>query len=175
MTHPEPSLVAPPGDSPGDPPGDPVARFQALADRADPIAVDELFAFYDQLAPVDTAFMLGEWTGDVLRTGHPGEAQLGALGWVGKSFHHEDDVDPIVTRSREGERRADPVMGKASLRVVLYRGTSTATMVYDKHPIFDHFRRVHDDLVLGVMERKGQERPLFFYLQRLVSRSSSPA
>ena len=28
-------------------------------------------------------------------------------------------------------------------------------MVYDKHPVFDHFRRVDADTVLGLMDRKG--------------------
>lgn len=157
MTHPEPSST-------------PLrARFLALADHADPLELEQVLAFYAELAPIDTSFMLGEWEGGVLRTGHPGEGQLETLGWVGKTFHHEDDVDPIVTRGPAGERRVDPVMGKASLRVVLYRGTPTATMIYDKHPIFDHFRKVDDDTVVGVMERKGQAWPLFFWLRRLAT------
>ena len=51
----------------------------------------------------------------------------------------------------------------------VYRGVVTATMVYDRHPIFDHFRRIADDRVLGVMDRKGDEAPLFFFLRRLPS------
>ena len=43
---------------------------------------------------------------------------------------------------------------------------ATATMVYDKHPIFDHFRKVDEDLVLGVMDRKGEAAPLAFMLRR---------
>lgn len=152
---------------PAPPPTPTRARFQALVGHAEPLEVARVLALYDQLAPIgDTTFMLGEWDGDVIRTGHPGELQLGTLGWVGKTFHHEDDVDPIITRGPAGERRADPVMGKASLRVVLYRGTPTVTMIYDKHPIFDHFRKVDDELVMGVMERKGQASPLWFYLIR---------
>jgi hypothetical protein len=58
-------------------------------------------------------------------------------------------------------------MGQASLREVAYRGVVTATMVYDQHPIFDHFRRVSGDVVLGVMDRKGEEKSLFFWLRRL--------
>ena len=40
-------------------------------------------------------------------------------------------------------------------------------MIYDQHPIFDHFRKVNDDLVVGAMDRKGDAFPLFFYLRRL--------
>jgi hypothetical protein len=129
--------------------------------------VDALHQLFDALAPIDTAFMHGEWEGGVLRTGHPGEQQLAAVGWVGKSFHHDDDVDPIVTRDEQGRRVASPILGKASLRLVHYRGAATATMIYDKHPIFDHFRKIDDDRVLGVMDRKGDRAPLFFHLRRL--------
>jgi hypothetical protein len=57
-------------------------------------------------------------------------------------------------------------MGAASLRRVEYRGVVTATMAYDRHPVFDHFRQVDEDTVLGVMDRKGDAMPLFFYLRR---------
>jgi hypothetical protein len=111
--------------------------------------------------------MLGAWEGGVFRTGHPGESQLVALGWVGKQFNSENDVDPIVVLDAQGQRQASPVMGKATLRLVRYRGVSTATMVYDKHPIFDHFKRVDDRTVLGVMDRKGEAFPLYFWLRRV--------
>lgn len=130
-------------------------------------SLDALFAFYDGLEPLDTAYLRGDWEGGLVPSGHPGEAQLSAVGWVGKRFHGDDDVDPIVVRGAGGAREVSPMMGKASLRVVRYRGVATATMIYDKHPIFDHFRKIDDDLVLGVMDRKGDATPLFFYLRRL--------
>jgi hypothetical protein len=77
--------------------------------------------------------------------------------WVGKTFHSRDDVDPIIVRKPGEERAVSPTMGKATLRMVEFRGTSTATMTYDKHPILDHFRKIADDLVMGVMDRKGDE------------------
>lgn len=143
-----------------------MADLRAFIDSPGDVAVATLHEFFDALAPIDTAFMIGEWEGGVIRTGHPGEQQLGALGWVGKTFHHVNDVDPIVTLDAQGERVPNPVLGKASLRLVSYRGAPTATMIYDKHPIFDHFRKVDDDVVLGVMDRKGDAAPLFFYLRR---------
>ena len=136
-----------------------------LARERVPLAA--LFELYDALPAIETELLRGAWEGGVFRTGHPGEAQLGAVGWVGKTFHSDDDVDPIVVRDAAGAREASPLMGKASLRVVRYRGVSTATMIYDKHPIFDHFRKIDDDRVLGVMDRKGDRAPLFFHLRRL--------
>ena len=89
------------------------------------------------------------------------------MGWAGKCFRGRNDVDPIVSQDSAGKRKANPVMGEACLRAVSYRGVVTATMVYDQHPIFDHFRRITDDLVLGVMDRKGEDKSLFFWLRRL--------
>ncbi|HLT36974.1 MAG TPA: DUF4334 domain-containing protein [Enhygromyxa sp.] len=141
-------------------------RFRELAD-AEQVSVEGLFEYYDALPATSVPFMLGDWEGGVFRTGHEGETQLLAFRWVGKRFHHQDDVDPIVVRNQQGEREVSPLMGKASLRLVSHRGVVTATMVYDKHPIFDHFRQIKDDLVLGLMDRKGDAFPLFFWLRRL--------
>lgn len=145
----------------------PEARFQQFVDSTREVAIDDLYAFFDSLEAIDTSFMLGEWDGGVFNTGHPGERQLGALRWAGKTFHGENDVDPIISRTAAGAREANPIMGKATLRSVRHRDVVTATMVYDQHPVFDHFRKITDDLVLGVMDRKGDTMPLFFYLRRL--------
>lgn len=65
----------------------------------------------------------------------------------------------------------DPVIGttkpRARLRNVEYRGKVSATMIYDHLPINDVFRRVDDDTVLGVMDRRGDEQPFFFVLRRV--------
>lgn len=143
-----------------------LARFTTLAARREPTTLNELDALFDALPAVAESFMIGAWDGGVFNTGHPGEQQLGALGWAGKTFRTRDDVDPIVSLQADGGRIANPVMGSASLRRVEYRGVVTATMVYDKHPIFDHFRAVDADTVLGVMDRKGADLPLYFWLRR---------
>jgi Domain of unknown function (DUF4334)/GXWXG protein len=145
-------------------------RLETLT-AAEPAALDDVLALYDELAPVAVEDMLGEWEGGVVPTGHPGERQLDGLRWAGKAFRGADDVDPIVVLDESDSRVASDVMGSAVLRRVEYRGVVTATMVYDRHPIFDHFRRVGPDVVLGVMDRKGEERPLVFFL----SRRSAPA
>jgi hypothetical protein len=146
---------------------DATQRLAELRAHDGPIAVAALFDLFDSLAAVDVAALFGDWRGGLLPTGHPGEVQLGKLRWVGKRFGDEDDVDPIISRGADGARVANPILGAASLRVILYRGVATATMVYDNHPIFDHFRRVDDDTVIGVMERKGDRGPLFFFLERI--------
>lgn len=56
---------------------------------------------------------------------------------------------------------------RARLRMIAYRGSSTAAMIYDQLPIRDVFRRIDDDAVLGLMDRKGMTRPFFFILRRV--------
>ena len=55
----------------------------------------------------------------------------------------------------------------AKLRAENFRGKRSAAMIYDRQPIADHFRRIDDDRVLGLMEMGGMERPFFFLLTRL--------
>jgi hypothetical protein len=143
------------------------STLNALLDRTDGVRLDELFAFFDGLESVKLDEMIGDWEGGVFHTGHPGEGQLALVHWAGKSFRGRNDVDPIVSKDAAGRRKANPVLGAACLRAVEYRGVVTATMVYDKHPIFDHFRRISKDRVLGVMDRKGEDTSLFFWLRRL--------
>lgn len=144
----------------------PEQRLDAYTTAGAPLALDEVLAFFDSLPAVELEEMLGEWDGGLVPTGHPGEAMLDRLRWAGKAFRGPDDVDPIVCRNDAGEREASPVMGAATLRRVEFRDVVTATMVYDEHPVFDHFRRVSADAVLGVMDRKGEAHPLVFCLRR---------
>ena len=54
----------------------------------------------------------------------------------------------------------------ARLRAENFRGKRSAALIYDRQPIIDHFRRIDDDRVLGLMEMRGMERPFFFLLTR---------
>ena len=128
---------------------------------AEPASLEEVLAFFDELPPVsveDDARRLGR-----RRRRRPATRARGSstrCAGSASAFSGADDVDPIDRASTsDGERAAvSDVMGSATLRMVEYRGVVTATMVYDRHPVFDHFRRVDDDTVLGVMDRKGEDR-----------------
>lgn len=137
--------------------------FRSAGSDTDPEAV---LAWYDGLPTVDPAEMIGDWNGGLVATGHRGEGMLDELRWAGKTFRGPDDVDPMVCLDEHGERQPSDVMGGATLRRVEYRGVATATMVYDRHPIFDHFRRVSVDTVVGVMATKGDPAVLVFTLTR---------
>jgi len=55
---------------------------------------------------------------------------------------------------------------KARLRMVERRGRVSAAMVYDDLPIIDHFRRVDETRVLGLMDLRQTPAPFFFLLTR---------
>lgn len=55
---------------------------------------------------------------------------------------------------------------RARLRLTRFRGTDSATMIYDHAPVLDGFRRLDGDTLLGLMELRGMERPFFFLLRR---------
>lgn len=55
---------------------------------------------------------------------------------------------------------------RARLRNVEYRGVTSAAMIYDHLPIIDLFRKVDEDTLLGVMDRRSMTQPYFFILAR---------
>lgn len=61
---------------------------------------------------------------------------------------------------------------KARLRMVEYRGKVSASMIYDNLPIYDTFRLIDSDTLLGVMDFKAIEQPFFFKLHRDTSEAS---
>jgi hypothetical protein len=55
---------------------------------------------------------------------------------------------------------------------MVFRGVTSAAMIYDNKPIFDHFRYVGEDLVMGAMEcpkLMGDAGTYYFYLIRRVA------
>jgi Domain of unknown function (DUF4334) len=55
-----------------------------------------------------------------------------------------------------------------------FRGEVVGTMVYDGRPVHDHFKKIDDNAMLGIMNGKGaldlssgEGRFLYFYLERV--------
>ncbi|QBJ96932.1 DUF4334 domain-containing protein [Rhodococcus sp. ABRD24] len=133
---------------------DEVAALRARGDRIDPREFD---ALWDRLAPCRPADLIGyRWRGFAFDTGHRTGSLLDRARWYGKAFTSETDVQPLLCRSKSGQLFSDVGTGhgEASLWEVAFRGEVTATMVYDGLPIFDHFKKVDADTVIGVMNGK---------------------
>lgn len=136
----------------------------------------ELAGLFAQLEPVSIDFMLGDWHGGELPSGHPMDGALGKARWYGKSMVSANDVQPLVCLDEQGEKFSNVALGKgeASLRLIDVDGRVTASMVYDGAPVIDHFVKVDDDTVMGVMTGKNLAAPYFyFYLERDGGRSAS--
>jgi hypothetical protein len=138
---------------------------QAVSDPAD---LDELWA---ALEPIGREVMIGAWSGGELPSGHKMDGQLELARWYGKTFNSIYDVKPLVCRDDNGNLYSNQELGKgeASLWDVQFRGETTASMVYDGQPVIDHFKRVDDTHVMGIMNGKTslvRDRHFYFYLER---------
>lgn len=67
-------------------------------------------------------------------------------------------------------RRSLPVLSTnqqtARLRLIEHGHVLSATMVNDAHPIIDHFRRIDETRLLGLMDLRYFEQPYFFFCKR---------
>ena len=161
--------------------------------QATPEAVLQCF---DALQSVKLDFMLGRWKGFEIRTGHLLDGLLEPSGWYGKLFESVDAVHPLLFygAGKASLYAVDPKFvpltaplprsaalgtmmklarpflqtrsAKARIRMIDFRGRSTGTMAYDNKPIFDHFAKIDDRRMLGIMDLKGVRGPYAFCLER---------
>jgi Domain of unknown function (DUF4334)/GXWXG protein len=151
-------------------------RFTELKERGDQISDAELDDLWASLVPATIEGMIGEWKGGEFATGHKMNGRLEKARWFGKTFKSAEDVQPLVCLDDDGNKFSNVAMGKgeASLWLENFRGEITATMVYDGQPVHDHFKKIDDDAVMGIMNGKGvldfQDgvgRYYYFYLERV--------
>jgi hypothetical protein len=128
-------------------------ELQAEGGKVAPAELDEIWAALETVRPEE---ILGRWKGSEFDNGHPLCGMLASMGWYGKTFNSALDAKPLIMRGTDGQLFSDVETGKgeASLWMIEFRGECTATMVYDGQPIFDHFKRVDQDTLMGIMNGK---------------------
>jgi Domain of unknown function (DUF4334)/GXWXG protein len=150
--------------------------FTELTGRTDVIPDAALDAFWTTLEPASIDFMIGEWKGGEFHTGHRSNGFMEKLNWFGKTFVSAADAKPLVCLDADGNKfsNVEAMKGEASLWLEEFRGELTASMVYDGAPVHDHFKKVDDNAVMGIMNGKGaidvssgSPRHLYFYLERV--------
>jgi hypothetical protein len=146
--------------------------FSEFKERSDSISDAELDDFWATLQPTTIDEMIGEWKGGDFLTGHRANGSLQKLGWFGKNFKTASDCQPLVCLDADGNKysNVERMKGEASLWLEEFRGEVTATMVYDGAPVHDHFKKIDDDAVMGIMNGKGvldNGRYYYFYLERV--------
>lgn len=138
----------------------------------------ELLDFFDSLSEVKSDEILGKWKGGDLNTGHWGNEALSEMKWYGKWFKNKLEALPLVCFNDSGKLFSNHIMnGEASLWDIEFRGKVSATMVYDGVPIFDHFRKIDENTIFGIMNGKSVQgfpdivengKYYYFYLERVL-------
>ncbi|WP_062209424.1 DUF4334 domain-containing protein [Streptomyces sp. NBRC 109706] len=129
------------------------ARFHELRKQEAGVTPAELDEVWAALPTVRAEEILGEWRGAAFATGHRLKETLIGCRWRGKIFRSLTDVKPLICLDEDGRlfSNVELGLGEASLWNVEFRGEVTATMVYDGQPILDHFKRVDDRNLMGIM------------------------
>ena len=165
-----------------------------LRDRA--ANIEDTLKIFDELEPVTLDFMIGRWKGYEIATGHPMDGLLETTGWYGKWFKNTEDVHPLLFFANKNTELYSvnpgliplemqfpktrmlriimamlrPILqtkkSTARIRMIEYRGKVTGTMAYDEKAIFDHFVKINETTMLGVMDLKRSKSPYIFVLER---------
>lgn len=122
----------------------------------------KLMSMFEQLEPVSAEFMIGTWRGGKFDGGGVPDP----IKWYGKRFVSRSHVEPLLCRAEDGSIYSYEKLGVAQLREVAFNGKCSASLIYDSQPIMDYFRKVTNDIVLGLGDIKGKPTDFFFHLTR---------
>ncbi len=134
--------------------GSAASGWRDLAERETGVSAAELDALWAELPVARAEDILGEWKGAAFPTGHPLRKALSVHRWYGKTFHSLLDAKPLICRAEDGSLFSDVGLGgggEATLWNIEFRGEVTATMAYDSRPVFDHFKWLDDNTLMGIM------------------------
>lgn len=121
-----------------------------------------LMPLFDKLEPATIEFMIGQWHGGKF----DGGATPDPINWYGKRFVSREYAEPLLCRKEDGTVYAWENWGAAQLRDVAYGGKVQACLIYDEKPMMDYFRKVNENVVIGLGDIKGQSVDFFFWLER---------
>ena len=132
---------------------------------------EDALALWDDLPPVTTDEMIGDWQGAAVPTGHPLDGLLEASRWHGKRFLGPDEVYPLVHRDARGNKYyADParVPLGAAMRLPVPKGpgatSSGATRLFS---MTKSWHRTSRPLArLRTIEHRGAATAAMLYDQR---------
>ncbi|MCO1335674.1 DUF4334 domain-containing protein [Microbulbifer sp. OS29] len=146
-------------------------------DQVDP---QELLEFYDTLSPLSINSLIGRWKAQGFNTQHPLQYKMDAgKRWYGKEFINPETVYPLLCWDSEfkaintydaplffrTQQLHTTTEAQARLRILEHRGKTSATMIYDTIPMHDMMRKVDENHILGLMERKGMDGCMFFTME----------
>lgn len=127
--------------------------WRVLREVSEGVSPRDLDLLWAQLPTARAEDILGRWRGAAFQTGHPLSKALVASRWHGKHFVALDDAKPLICRDGEGNLFSNIELGQgeATLWNIEFRGEVTATMVYDGRAVFDHFKWLGENTLMGIM------------------------
>ncbi|OUS31858.1 hypothetical protein A9Q99_01825 [Gammaproteobacteria bacterium 45_16_T64] len=141
--------------------------FNRYAESKEAVAFDDLAEIFATLEPIDMSSMIGPWQGGIFKSGTLIDWTLkdyGFIKWIGKEYVSKNNVKALM-HNFLGFKFNFPVIGRAQIRPIQFRGKLSTSMIYNHLPIIDHFRKVDDNTLMGAMDLKGRI-VLYFYLYR---------
>ncbi|MEY4562252.1 MAG: hypothetical protein RLZZ618_1529 [Pseudomonadota bacterium] len=138
------------------------ARLLDLIHSKEAVSAEVLFPLYDQLEPISVEDILGRWKGGRF----DGGKEPDPIRWYGKNFVSASYCEPLLARNEDGSVYAFDKLGAAQMRLIEWRGKVSASLIYDSQPIMDYFRKVTDDVIIGLGDVKGKPTDFFFHLTR---------
>lgn len=152
-------------------------KFEALKTDRSLLKDNVILELFDALEAASCNDILGKWKGTGFDTGHWLLQALAGMKWYGKWFLTENDAKPFICVNNDGNLYSNASLnGEACLRMIDFRGKTSATVVYDGLPMFGHLRRIDERTLLGVVDGKvfptGKDivengRHQLFYLERI--------
>jgi hypothetical protein len=133
-----------------------------LIESNEACAPSTLLELYDQLEPINAGEIIGTWKGGRFDGGKSPDP----INWYGKRFVSATHVEPLLCWAADGSVYSFEKLGLAQLREVRFRGKVSASLIYDQQPIMDYFRKVTEDVIVGLGDIKGKPTDFFFHLTR---------
>ncbi|EOD47327.1 Transcription factor [Neofusicoccum parvum] len=147
-------------------------RILQLIEDGGACDVRELSSLFDALEAVEPAELVGDWSGGDFDDGstHPCRSMMESIKWAGMLFKSTDDVAPVMSWTDDGKRVENEYWGRAQIREVKYRGIVSTCVIFDSYPIMDHFRRVSDNTLMGLLDAKEKvlkdAGPYYFWIRK---------
>jgi hypothetical protein len=126
------------------------------------VAIDSelLMSLYRQLEPVSLEFMIGTWHGSLFN-GQSGD------GWWGKNMISPELVQPLLFQREDGSVYSNEVWGLAHLELATFDTLSeTGMLKYNDKPLYDYFRKLTDETMIGLTPAAAAGVDFFFQLTR---------
>ncbi|WP_374525899.1 DUF4334 domain-containing protein [Sphingopyxis sp.] len=134
-------------------------RFEQMVENREIVDYATIKPLFLELEGTTNEFMFGQWRGGSF------SGQTTISNFYGKRFNSPEHCEPMLRTNEAGEVYAWGDWGEARLREVGYWEKVQSAVIYDDRPLMDYFRKVNDDLVIGLGDWKGKPKGFFWLIR----------